>query len=127
MSKTGAPRKAVLNLNGLRVQQTAARGEKYLPFEITPEDSDEPQAFSVLRRNWWPVKLLISMEDLNADVDILRTVMGKAEFDRLIEAGFDVGDMKVLFKKIMGPADEGDDEGDDEGISLGEASGSSES
>lgn len=127
MSKTGAPRKAVLNLNGLRAQQAAARGEKHLSFEITPEDSEEPLSFSVLRRNWWPVKLLVSMQDLDGDVDILRKVMGETEFDRLVETGFDVGDMKFLFKKIMGPADEGDDAGDDEGISLGEASGSSES
>lgn len=125
MSKTGAPRKAALNLTALRAQQTAARGEKYLPFEITPEDETEPLSFSVLRRNWWPVKFLLAADELDGDVAILRELMGEAEFDRLVEAGFDVGDMKLLFKRIMGPAD--DEEGDEEGISLGEASGSSES
>lgn len=125
MSKTGAPRKVALNLNALRAQQAVARGEKHLLFEITPEDSEEPMTFSVLRRNWWPVRLLLSVRDLDGDVDILRELLGEDQFGQLVEAGFDVGDMKLVFKHIVGSVNEDDE--DEEGISLGEASGSSES
>jgi hypothetical protein len=125
MSKTGAPRKA-LNLNALRAQQADARGEKYVHFDLTPEDSaGETLSFRVLRRSWWPVKFLISVEGMGADVDILRELMGKEDFDMACEAGLDVGDMKAIFKEVMGRADE--DGEDDGGASLGESSGSSES
>lgn len=117
MSKTGAPRKAPLNLNALRAQQADARGEKYVPFELTPEGGEEPLSFRVLRRTWWPVTLLLSLDDVQGDVQILRALMGEEQFDQACEAGLDITDMKALFKEIMG----------DDGASLGESSGSSES
>jgi hypothetical protein len=126
MSKTGAPRKAAFNLNKLRAQQADARGEKHLEFEITPEGSEEPVAFTVLRKPWWPVKFLVALKELDGDVDILRELLGEADFKRLTETGFNVGDMKALFDEIMG-RDEDDADEDEAGISLGESSGSSES
>ncbi|MEE4540993.1 hypothetical protein V2S66_03295 [Streptomyces sp. V4-01] len=125
MSKTGAPRKA-LNLNALRAQQADARGEKYLHFDLTPEGSEEPLSFRVLRRTWWPVNFLISVDQLKGDVDILRALMGEEQFDLACEAGLDMTDMKAIFKEVMGrDGEDGEDETD--GASLGESSGSSES
>lgn len=125
MSKTGAPRKA-MNLNALRAQQADARGEKYLEFELTPEDSAEPLTFRVLRRDWWPVTFLGSFDKLEGDVEILRALLGEEQFDLACEAGLTIGDMKALFKEIMGRGEE-DGKDDDGGASLGESSGSSES
>jgi hypothetical protein len=127
MSKTGAPRKA-LNLTALRAQQADARGEKYVRFTLTREDGeggDEELSFRVLRRSWWPVKLLLSLEDVHGDVQILRELMGQEQFDLACEAGLDISDMKAIFNEVMGrDVDDADEEAD---ASLGESSGSSES
>lgn len=122
VSKTGAPRKA-LNLTGLRAQQADARGEKYIEFDLTPEGSEEPLSFRVMRRTWWPVKLLLAVDKLGRDVEILRELVGHDQFDLLAEAGLDISDMKAIFKEVMGTADDDDEETP----SLGESSGSSES
>lgn len=127
MSKTGAPRKA-LDLTALRAQQADARGEKYVRFTLTREDGDgggEALSFRVLRRSWWPVKLLLSLEDVHGDVQILRELMGQEQFDLACEAGLDISDMKAIFNEVMGrDEDDADEESD---ASLGEFSGSSES
>jgi hypothetical protein len=125
MSKTGAPRKA-MNLNALRAQQADARGEKYVPFELTPEGGEEPLSFRVLRRTWWPVKFLLTVDGMAGDVDVLRALMGEEQFDLACEAGLDFSDMKAIFKEVMGRDGE-DGEDSDGGPSLGESSGSSES
>lgn len=115
MSKTGAPRKAPLNLNALRAQQTDARGEKYLEFELTPEgEAEKPETFKVLRRNWWPVKLV----EHSNDIALMRQLMGDEDFERLLDAGLEIRDLQAVFAEAFGS---------EEDISLGESAGSSES
>lgn len=120
MSKTGAPRK-VLDLNALRAQQADALGEKHVEFELTPEGADKPESFRILRRNWWPVKLLVKIEQLDgssADLTILRDLMGDDQFERALDAGLTVGDLTVLFNQAIGSQED---------PGLGESAGSSES
>jgi len=117
MSKAGTTRKP-LNLNALRAQQADARGEKYLPFELTPEGAAEPEQFKILRRPWWSVETVANI-DGKTDMAVLRELMGEADYARLVKAGFDLTDMKALYAEIL------DSEEDEP--SLGESAGSSES